>query len=153
MTRLILFCSLFAACHAQTDPMDASQPEDAGPGGGSDGGPDGGGDMASSLVCTVTATTSLEALTKIVTGTGEIRCGTPANLSMRVCLYSKALTETLWSDLIECRDTSGSGQTTLKRDISTSVAAGPSRHYRTVVETQVGGVSQPNQTSATITAP
>lgn len=149
MTRLILFCSLFAACHTQTDPMDASQPADGGP----DGGPDGGSDMASSLACTVTATTSLEALTKIVTGTGEIRCGMPANLSMRVCLYSKALTEMIWSDLIECRDTSGSGQTTLKRDISTSVAAGPSRHYRTVVETQVDGVSQPTQTSATITAP
>ncbi|MBL9007015.1 MAG: hypothetical protein JNJ46_22350 [Myxococcales bacterium] len=145
MTRFILFSALIAACHSQTNPMDASQPEDAGP--------DGGGDMADNLACTITATTSLEALTKVVTGSGELRCGTPATLWMRVCLYSKALSETVWRDLIECQDASGSGQTSLKRDITISVAVGPSRHYRTVVETQVGGVSQPSQTSATITAP
>ncbi len=145
MTRCLLLTSLLAACPSQTDPMDASQLGDAGQ--------DGGADMAETLACTITATTSLDALSKIVTGTGEIRCSTPANLSMRVCLYSKALTETIWSDLIECRDVSASGQSSLKRDISTSVAVGPSRHYRTVVEAQLGGVSQPTQTSATIAAP
>lgn len=109
--------------------------------------------MAGNPACTTTATTSLEALAKVVTGTGEIRCGTPAKLSMRVCLYSKALAETSWSDLIGCREVSASGQTSLKGEISTSVAVGGSRHYRTVVEAQVDGVSQPTQTSATITAP
>jgi hypothetical protein len=109
--------------------------------------------METQVNCTVSAATAFEPMARVVRGTGTIVCEEQAELSLKVCLYSKGIRETSWGDPIQCMSIAGSARTTLSTETEVSIARGAPKNYRTVVEAQVNSVDQPVQESAIITAP
>jgi hypothetical protein len=109
--------------------------------------------METQVNCTVSAAMAFEPLARVVRGTGTIVCEEQAELSLKVCLYSKGIRETSWGGPIQCISIAGSARTTLSTETAVSIARGAPKNYRTVVEAQVNSVDQPVQESAIITAP
>lgn len=116
--------------------------------------PEGEEDMPTTPVnCTVSATTAFEPVGRIVRGTGTVTCETTADVSLKVCLYSKGTDQTAWGAPIQCLSTAGSARTTLSTEVAISISPGAAKMYRTVVSAQVNSVAQPSQESTSITAP
>ena len=108
--------------------------------------------MKTQVNCTVSAATVFEPMVRAVRGTGTIVCEAEAELSLKVCLYSRGVGQTAWGQPIQCMSTAGSTQTTLSTEAAITIARGAAKEYRTVVEAQVNSVPQPLQESDIITA-
>lgn len=127
-----------AACNSSTP----STGDLAGPG------PD-----AASLGCSPAAQTTYSASSKTVTGSGSLACSVAADLSIRVCLWAKATTDTAWGDPLVCKTQSGSAMLQLSADVAVAVGIGGSKDYRSSVEPQINGASQPAVYSSVVVAP
>lgn len=110
-------------------------------------------DMEPKVNCTVSATTVFEPAGRIVRGTGTLTCDAPAELSVKVCLYSQGIGQTQWGVPLQCVSMNGSERTTLSAEAAITIGPGTAKRYRTVVETQVNSEERPSEESTVITAP
>ena len=103
--------------------------------------------------CTVSATTTYDAATKVVTGSGSLSCSPMADLSLKVCLYAKLPTEPSWGTPLQCRTSAASGRTALSTEAAVNIGIGGTKEYRTIADARTKSVDQPSQISAVISAP
>lgn len=78
---------------------------------------------------------------------------TASDLSLRLCLYSKAPSAVDWGDPLICKSSSASSQRSLSLDVQIAVGIGGPQDYRCVAEPQANGASLGSTTSSPIRAP
>jgi hypothetical protein len=108
---------------------------------------------AAAPTCALSAVTAYDPVGKTITGTGTLTCDTMAELSVQVCLFTKATTDSVWSAPLGCRAAGGSKLATLATAAAISLGVGAAKDYRAVADGQVNALSQPTQTSTAVTAP
>jgi len=105
------------------------------------------------LGCVTSAKTTYNASTKIVTGESKVSCMVPADLSVHLCLYSKAIDSLDWGLPLVCKDASASSQTLLQLTVQVAVGVGSPLDYRCVAEGRFSGTDSATAESAPLRAP
>lgn len=105
------------------------------------------------LGCVTSANTTYNASTKIVTGESKVSCMAPADLSVHLCLYSKALDSLDWGMPLVCKESGASNQTLLQLAVQVAVGVGSSQDYRCAAESTANGTDSATAESAPLRAP